>query len=152
MDDGIETIRQRATILPSLLASCACAVLAPHLALASCVRPATAPPLCVVGTITAKGNSAALVETQGVAGSDWLHAGDATGGWTIVEIGAGYVLVKNKDRSVRLEPDGVADVVAAPSSATPVAETHVTERAAVKRGPLISSQARQRRGEHEDID
>jgi hypothetical protein len=127
VDDGTETIRHRATALFWLLACAACTGLVPHLALASCVRPATAPPICVVGTITAKSNSAALVETPGVTGSDWLHAGDTTAGWTIAEIGAGYVLVK--------------------TAATPVAETHVTERAAARRGPLINSHSRQRRGE-----
>lgn len=152
MDDGIETIGHRVTALATLLACAACVVLVPHVVLASCVRPATAPPICIDGTITAKANSAALVETPGVSGSEWLHIGDTTGGWTIGEIGAGYVLVKNKDRAVRLEPDGDADIVAAPPTATSIAETHVMERAAIKHGPLRSSQSKQRRGEGEDFD
>jgi hypothetical protein len=151
VDDETATIRLSARVSAVILAIGAYALFAPHAALASCTRPPAAPPLCIVGTITAKNNSSVLVETPGVTGSDWLHAGETERGWTIAEIGAGYVLVKNGDRTVRLEPASETGVeVAAP--VVPLAVADRSPSRGPRKGPLRNPNPLQHRGEREEKD
>lgn len=144
MDDGYRTKKRYGAALVALGAGAACGLLAAERADADCAQPASAPPVCLSGTITAKAHDSALVEATGVPGSEWLHAGDAVNGWTIVEIGSGYIVIERKGQRARLEPAGQAGIVDV-ADRSPARAAAVP--AALKRGPMQRSRAWEARGE-----
>ena len=75
-----------------------------------CAPPNDAPPVCLLGTVTASGYEAAVVEPPGVAPTLTVKAGDMIADWGVAEIGAGYIVLAHSGTTERL--DLVADAPA----------------------------------------
>ena len=107
-------------------------------ALADCTVTESAPPLCLSGTVTASGYSAALVQRPGVAGFSQLHQGDSIADWTVSQIGPGYITLAQGDQTARLDLAEGEALAPAPTAAGPI-----------RRGPMRRPHYWEARGERE---
>jgi hypothetical protein len=109
---------------------------------ADCISSQSEVPACLSGTAIAPGYSGAVIQENGEPGLRQVMQGDIVAGWTVEEIGAGYVELKRGTRTARLE---------LPQSPTANAEAvqPATDDAlrAVKRGPMKHTRSLARGGE-----
>jgi len=70
---------------------------------ADCVRNQTVVPACLSGTVVSDGYAGAVIQEDGQSGLRQVMQGDIVAGWTVDEIGPGYVALKRGTRTARLE-------------------------------------------------
>lgn len=70
---------------------------------AECIPNQTEVPACLSGTAVAPDYAGAVIQENGQAGLRQVMQGDIVAGWTVGEIGAGYVELKRGGRTARLE-------------------------------------------------
>ncbi len=70
---------------------------------AECVPNQTEVPACLSGTAVAPDYAGAVIQENGLSGLRQVMQGDIVAGWTVSEIGAGYVELKRGGRTTRLE-------------------------------------------------
>ena len=95
----------------------AMALLAPGAAHADCAPPAEGPPMCLVGTITSPGYTAAFVELAGAPGLETVTADGQLLDWRVLKITPRAVLLGQKEQQVSLvlgDPDWAATPGEAP--------------------------------------
>jgi hypothetical protein len=74
-----------------------------NFAKADCVRSQSDVAACLSGTAVAGDYAGAVVQEDGQSGMRQVMKGDIVAGWTVEEIGAGYVELKRGTRTTRLE-------------------------------------------------
>jgi hypothetical protein len=109
---------------------------------ADCVPNQSEVPACLSGTAVAPDYSGAVIQENGQAGLRQIMQGDIVAGWTVEEIGAGYVDLKRGTQTARLElpqtqPENVETVEPAADDVP----------RAVKRGPVRHTRSLARGGE-----
>ena len=70
---------------------------------ADCVANQTEVPACLSGTAVSGDYAGAVIQEDGQPGLRQVMQGDIVAGWTVDEIGAGYVELKRGTRTTRLE-------------------------------------------------
>jgi hypothetical protein len=75
----------------------------PTIAKADCVPNQTVVPACLSGTAVSPGYAGAVIKEDGQSGLRQVVQGDIVAGWTVDEIGPGYVALKRGARTARLE-------------------------------------------------
>jgi hypothetical protein len=109
---------------------------------ADCAPNQSEVPACLSGTAVAPDYSGAVIQEEGTPGLRQIMQGDIVAGWTVEEIGTGYVDLKRGARTARLE-----------LPQTPPADVETAEPAAddipraVKRGPVRHARSLARGGE-----
>jgi hypothetical protein len=74
-----------------------------NFARADCVANQSEVPACLSGTAISDDYAGAVIREDGQPGLRQVRRGDVVAGWTIEEIGAGYVELKRGTRTTRLE-------------------------------------------------
>src|SRR6266403_1993998 len=74
----------------------------PGTAKAECVPNQTIVPACLSGTAISPGYAGAVIQEDGQSGLRQMMQGDIVAGWTVDEIGPGYVTLKRGTRTARL--------------------------------------------------
>ena len=74
-----------------------------NFAKADCVPNQSEVPACLSGTAVAGDYAGAVIQEDGQPGLRQVMQGDIVAGWTVEEIGAGYVELKRGTRTTRLE-------------------------------------------------
>ncbi len=75
----------------------------PGTAKAECVPNQTVVPACLSGTAVSPDYAGAVIQENGEPGLRQVVQGDIVAGWTVDEIGPGYVALKRGTRTARLE-------------------------------------------------
>jgi hypothetical protein len=93
---------------------------------ADCVPNQSEVPACLSGTAVSGDYAGAVIQEDGQPGLRQVVQGDIVAGWTVEEIGAGYVELKRGTRTARLElprPDaGNVEEVQPTDAAVPTAD------------------------------
>jgi len=74
-----------------------------NFAKADCVANQSEVPACLSGTVVSDDYAGAVIREDGQPGLRKIMQGDIVAGWTVEEIGAGYVALKRGTRTTRLE-------------------------------------------------
>ena len=92
---------------------------------ADCVRNQSEVAACLSGTAVSGDYAGAVIQEDGQPGLRHVLKGDIVAGWTIEEIGAGYVELKRGTRTTRLEmpQSGAGNVEEVQADAGQVEET-----------------------------
>jgi hypothetical protein len=98
----MSSICNKSVIFRSILCIGAFSLLT-NFAKAECVRNQSEVAACLSGTAVSGDYAGAVIQEDGQAGQRQVMRGDIVAGWTVEEIGAGYVELKRGTRTTRLE-------------------------------------------------
>jgi hypothetical protein len=98
-----------------------------NFAKADCVANQSEVAACLSGTAVTDDYAGAVIQEDGQPGLRQVMQGDIVAGWTVEEIGAGYVELKRGSRTTRLElpqpgPGNVEEVQAEDTALPPAAK------------------------------
>jgi hypothetical protein len=126
------------TTLIALAAGAASLAFGTAFAATGCAPPASAPQICLTGTIMSAKVNVAMVERAGSLGVVGLHLGETILDWRIVEIAPKFVKLGQGAQIVTLDLSGVVPAADPAPAAAPI-----------KQGPMLRMQGWAARGERE---